>query len=87
MTDGSTLELECTILSPITNKNDEQSYNIENEESDIKRQVNMYDVKQKCKSCINDCMYEDYYNCLDSNGFVALGPLQRFCSVEQSVCQ
>ena len=55
--DSFTLELECTIQSPTTNKNDE----------------NMYDI-----SCINDCMYEDYYNCLDSYGFVTLGPLQRF---------
>ena len=46
----------------------------------MKRYVSMYDVKQKCKSCINDCIYEDYYNCLDSYGFVALGPLQCFLS-------
>ena len=78
MGDGSTLELECTIQSLNTNKNDGESNNIDDYEQDMKRYVSMYDVKQKCTICINDCMYEDYHYCLDRYGFVALGPLQNF---------
>ena len=68
--DGLTFELECGIQSPTSHKNVKEGNDIDNYESDTKYCVSTHDVinKQKCNICIYACMYDDYYNYVNSYG-------------------